>query len=272
VGFAFEDVSRQGLTRGITFQRPDGACWRVIELPLFYEQLDLFLLHKVDPFPDSVHFGEQEIVAISDCPPDGARIVDAYSKGAVPIYVEGSRLRLWYSPIPRGVFDIESPDFHLHKRMLRTVRSGRFEVRFDTAFEDCIRSCATVERPRESVPWLLPELIDAFVDAHRLGYAHSVEAWREGRLVGGVYGLAIGHIFFGESAFHLETDASKVAFAELFVQLRARGFVLIDTRSVHPHTTSLGATEIPRNEFLERLRRAVKAPGFTGSWTDWRAR
>ena len=158
----------------------------------------------------------------------------------------------WFSPDPRGILPIET--FHVPARLARVIRSGRFDVVVDRAFESVMRACA--ERPGDGT-WISEPIIECYVAIHRLGIAHSVETWHDGQLVGGLYGIHLGGAFFGESMFHRETDASKVALAALVDRLARRGFRLLDTQWVTPHLEQFGAIEIPRREYLRRLRQAL---------------
>ena len=158
----------------------------------------------------------------------------------------------WFSPDPRGILPIDS--FHLPARLARLVRSGRFEVSVDRVFEGVMRACA--ERPGDGT-WISEEILECYVAIHRLGLAHSVEVWQDGALAGGLYGVHLGGAFFGESMFHRVRDASKVALAALVDRLQRRGFVLLDTQWVTPHLQQFGAIEIPRREYLARLKRAL---------------
>ncbi|OGW62953.1 MAG: leucyl/phenylalanyl-tRNA--protein transferase [Nitrospirae bacterium RBG_16_64_22] len=173
----------------------------------------------------------------------------AYRRGLFPMAEEDGRIA-WYSPDPRGVFDLDR--FHVPRRLERVIRSGRFEIGIDADFEAVIRACAGREET-----WLNEEMIAAYADMHRKGLAHSVEARREGRLAGGLYGVALGGAFMGESMFHVETDASKVCLAHLVERLRERGFVLLDTQFLTPHLARFGARWIPRSEYLRRLTHAL---------------
>jgi leucyl/phenylalanyl-tRNA--protein transferase len=159
----------------------------------------------------------------------------------------------WFSPDPRGVLPLET--FRVPARLARTIRRGRFEIRVDTAFRAVMQACASV---REEGTWISEEIIESYTALHRLGLAHSVEAWLEGTLAGGLYGVAIGGAFFGESMFHREPDASKVALVALVDRLVRHGFALLDTQWTTPHLEQFGAVEIPRAEYLRRLRAAIK--------------
>jgi leucyl/phenylalanyl-tRNA---protein transferase len=186
----------------------------------------------------------------------GELLLTAYAAGWFPMAVEGGEIR-WFSPDPRGVLPLD--EFHVPTRLARVIRSGRFELRFDTAFEDVIRACAEAERDRDDPgTWISDDIIDSYVALHDAGVAHSVEVWRAGHLVGGLYGVALRGAFFGESMFHRETDASKVGLHALVERLRARRFVLLDTQWVTPHLEQFGAIEIPRDEYIARLHTALE--------------
>jgi len=159
----------------------------------------------------------------------------------------------WWSPDPRGIIELDQ--FHVSRSLARTLRKGGFEVTFDRAFREVITACARTRRPGG---WISPEFIAAYTALHEAGHAHSVECWRAGELVGGVYGVAVGGLFAGESMFHRADDASKVALFQLVGRLRERGFTLFDTQMVTPVTRQLGATEITRAAYLRRLAAAVR--------------
>ena len=180
-------------------------------------------------------------------------LLRAYALGWFPMGT-GRRHRIeWFSPDPRGILPLET--FHAPSRLKRTMRQSRFEVRIDTAFETVMRACA--ERDET---WITEDIVGSYVALHRLGVAHSVETWQDEMLVGGLYGVALGGAFFGESMFHSATDASKVALVGLVERLRARGFVLLDTQWVTPHLAQFGGIEIRRAEYLERLAAALPLP------------
>jgi len=182
---------------------------------------------------------------------DPALLVRAYREGIFPMALDDGEIG-WFSPDPRGILPLET--FHVPARLARVVRSGRFDVRIDTAFEAVMRACAD---RRDDGTWISEPIVAGYVALHRRGLAHAVEAWRDGQLVGGLYGVAIGGAFFGESMFHRETDASKVALVALVTRLRARGFTLLDTQWTTSHLEQFGAREIPRAEYLRRLELAV---------------
>ncbi len=162
----------------------------------------------------------------------------------------------WYSPDPRGILPLDR--VHIPRRLARVARQGRFRVAVDRAFGDVIRACAADERDADDPgSWISDEIIESYTALHHMGIAHSVETWLDDRLVGGLYGVALRGAFFGESMFHRETDASKVALVALVERLRARGYVLLDTQWVTPHLEQFGAVEIPRADYLSRLDQSL---------------
>jgi leucyl/phenylalanyl-tRNA--protein transferase len=187
-----------------------------------------------------------------------ARLLEAYRHGIFPWFSEGEPI-LWWSPDPRMV--LFPNEFKVSHSLRKTLRNDHHEVRFDSApstglrtgFEQVMRACAA---PREgaSGTWIHEEMIAAYCELHRLGYAHSVETWKNGELVGGLYGVALGRMFYGESMFSRKTDASKIALAHLAAQLARWNFGMIDCQMNTPHLASLGAREIPRKEFIARLQ------------------
>jgi leucyl/phenylalanyl-tRNA---protein transferase len=179
------------------------------------------------------------------------QLLEAYATGFFPMS-DGGRIR-WYSPNPRGILPLDR--FHAPRRLARVVRGGRFEIRVDTAFRAVIEACAA---DREEGSWISAEIVESYCALHQAGLAHSVEAWHEGKLAGGLYGVALGGAFFGESMFHKVTDASKVALAALVGRLRERGFALLDIQWVTPHLETFGAIEIPRRRYLMLLGEALR--------------
>ncbi len=176
------------------------------------------------------------------------RLLLAYRSGIFPWSVEPIT---WWSPEERGVFDLDK--FHVPRSLARTLRKNPFEITRDRAFRRVMEGCAA----REEGTWIAPEFIDAYTRLHEAGHAHSVECWRSGELVGGIYGVAVGGAFAGESMFHRASDASKVALHHLAQHLRERGFALFDIQMVTDTTAALGAIEISRAEYLRRLKKAV---------------
>jgi len=180
-------------------------------------------------------------------------LISAYSSGWFPMAVEPGQIR-WYSPDPRGIMPLDT--FHAPKRLGRIIRRQRFEVRVDSDFAAVIRACA--DRKDEEGSWIDAEILESYCALHAGGIAHSVETWKDGVLVGGLYGVALGGAFFGESMFHRATDASKVALVALVERLRARGYRLLDTQWVTAHLTQFGAVEVSRRRYLRMLQEALK--------------
>jgi len=185
-------------------------------------------------------------------------LLDAYAHGIFPWPIfDGTDVVVWWSPDPRAIFEFDQ--FHPTRRLLRTCRGGRFTVSCDRDFAGVIAGCASTA-DRVNNTWLTPAMIAAYTRLHESGHAHSIEVWREGQLVGGTYGVTIGGLYAGESMFHRETDASKVALVYLMSHLRARGYRLFDIQQRTAHTGRLGAVDIPRTEYLERLAAALALP------------
>lgn len=191
-----------------------------------------------------------------DCP----RLLDAYRHGIFPWYSDPQPV-LWWSPDPRMV--LRPPSFKvshsLRKTLLRVLRDPAWEIRVDAGFADVMRACAGAPRKGQDGTWITPEIVAAYSALHEAGYAHSVEAWYAGRRVGGLYGVGIGRMLYGESMFALQPDASKIALAALVGQARREGVEMIDCQQNTAHLSSLGGTEISRRSFLEHLRGAVDA-------------
>ena len=178
-------------------------------------------------------------------------LLHAYRNGVFPMAGEDGEIA-WYSPDPRTIIPLET--FHVPHGLKRTLKKNVFEIRLNTSFESVIRQCAT--RPET---WINEEVVESYLNLHRLGHAHSVEAWLDGRLAGGLYGVSIGGAFFGESMFHVATDASKVALHALVMRLRACGYSLLDTQWTTPHLQNFGVLEIPRKDYLARLSMCLAA-------------
>ena len=182
-------------------------------------------------------------------------LLAAYASGWFPMADEAGIIS-WYSPDPRGVMPLDT--FHVPSRLQRTLRRSSLQVQVDTAFSEVMRACAEAERDSEDGgTWISDEIITSYCALHSLGYAHSVEVRDGDRLVGGLYGVALGGAFFGESMFHTATDASKIALVTLIERLRDRGFTLLDTQWVTPHLEQFGAIEIPRPDYLQRLEASL---------------
>lgn len=227
-------------------------------------------LHWLDPNNDDAPFPDVDR-ALRE--PDGLlaaggtlapqRLLRAYRHGIFPWYSAGQPI-LWWSPDPRAIL---YPEYlHVSRSLRKTLRKNPYDVSFDTAFRDVITECA---KPRNDGrgTWLTPEMINAYCELHRLGHAHSVEAWQEGELAGGLYGIAIGKAFFGESMFARRTDASKVAFVHLVTRLQEWGYRLIDCQIASAHLSQFGAVSVPRRLFIEELARACGEMAVAGPWT-----
>jgi leucyl/phenylalanyl-tRNA---protein transferase len=181
-------------------------------------------------------------------------LLSAYATGWFPMAVAPGQIR-WYSPDPRGILPLDT--FHVPRRLARVIRQGHFEIRINTDFERVMRGCADF-RDEEDGTWIDEEIIQSYCALHVRGVAHSVETWRDDRLVGGLYGIALGGAFFGESMFHRVADASKVALVTLVDRLRARRFQLLDTQWATEHLDQFGAIEIPRRRYLQLLQDAIR--------------
>ena len=190
------------------------------------------------------------LMAGGDLTPE--RILLGYSRGIFPWYDEDSPI-LWWSPDPRCV--LFTHKLHVNARLRRTLRKCAFSCTVDTCFERVIRLCSEVPRPGQDGTWIVPDMREAYLRLHELGHAHSVEVWDGGELVGGLYGVKLGRVFFGESMLHLRASASKAAVIFLAEQLRTQGVELIDCQQATPHMLRLGAEEIPRKDFLPLVRR-----------------
>jgi leucyl/phenylalanyl-tRNA--protein transferase len=180
-------------------------------------------------------------------------LLHAYRHGIFPWYDEGDPI-LWWSPDPRAIIELDG--LHVSRRLTRTVRSGRFSLTVNRAFAEVMRGCAD----RGEGTWITGAMLRAYQTLHKLRYAHSVEVWADDKLAGGIYGVAVGGLFAGESMFTRRRDASKVALVYLVERLRERGFQLFDIQMRTEHTARLGAVEIPRKEYLARLREAIACP------------
>ena len=185
-------------------------------------------------------------------------LLEAYARGIFPWFNAGDPI-IWWSPEPRAIFDLR--DFHVPRRLAATIKQNKFRVTADTQFRAVMEGCAA---DREEGTWVTAEMIDAYTEMHERGHAHSLEVWLGDDLVGGIYGIAIGGFFAGESMFHRVRDASKVALVSLLTRLRDRGFELFDTQILNDHTEQFGAFEIPRSEYLRRLAVAIRKPAAFG--------
>lgn len=212
------------------------------------------------PVATALHEPNGLLAAGADLSP--ARLLDAYRRGIFPWFSEGEPV-LWWSPDPRMVLFLD--ELRVTRSLRKTLKNRPYEVRFDTAFSRVMQACAA-PRPGQAGTWIGPEMVAAYTRLHHLGYAHSVEVWVEGELVGGLYGVAIGAMFYGESMFSRIRDASKIALVHLVWQLRRWGFGLIDCQMKTAHLASLGAREIPRAEFISRMTSLIECPHRPGPW------
>ncbi len=215
--------------------------------------MSIFLLSDEISFPPPEHAEEDGVLAIGgDLSQE--RLLKAYSMGIFPWYSEDSPI-LWWSPDPRLVLFPE--ELRVSRSLRQCMRKALYTVTMNRAFEQVMRSCAEISRKEQSGTWITEEMIRAYTGLHRSGHAHSVEAWHNGELAGGLYGIIMGKIFFGESMFSKMSNASKVAFVTFIEQLKQKGVRLIDCQVRTEHLVNLGAREIPRREFLKVLHNAL---------------
>jgi len=196
-------------------------------------------------------------------------LLSAYRHGIFPWFNADDPI-LWWSPDPRFVISFDR--LHVSRSMARVLRRKTFEITFDVDFAGVIAGCASTPRPGQDGTWITEDMELGYRRLHELGYAHSCETWLDGALVGGVYGVALGRLFFGESMFSRASNASKAALISLCRFLDRQGFLLLDAQLHTPHVERLGGHEIPRSEFLQVVRRGVAAPGMPGSWREFALR
>jgi leucyl/phenylalanyl-tRNA--protein transferase len=224
--------------------------------------MPVYLLTKELVFPPPEGATPEGLVAVGgDTSPE--RLVLAYSQGIFPWPHAGLPL-LWFSPDPRFVIDLDS--VHVGRSLRKRVRAGEYEIRTDTAFEQTLEQCASVARPGQDGTWINDDIRSGFLALHRMGLAHSIEAWKDGALVGGLYGVALGRSFCGESMFSLASDASKVATVAMLGNLRHWGFHFVDCQVYTDHLARFGAQQWRRARFLQALRRAIAEPTRKGPW------
>ena len=231
----------------------------------------------LDPDPENIDFPHPDY-ALTE--PDGllavggdlspARIINAYVHGIFPWYSNGQPV-LWWSPNPRAVLFPEK--LHVSRSLKKLIRQGKFTTTLDTAFEQVIHACALTPRTDQDGTWITTEMEQAYIQLHKIGIAHSAECWLDDQLVGGLYGLALGKVFFGESMFSHQSNASKVAFVHLLDELKKANYALIDCQVTTDHLLTLGAEEIPRNQFLKLVEQNTR-PFFNQELenTDWLSR
>jgi leucyl/phenylalanyl-tRNA---protein transferase len=224
--------------------------------------MTVYRLGKTLSFPPPEEADPNGLLAVGgDLSPE--RLLLAYAMGIFPWYTDDTPI-LWFSPDPRGV--LAPATLVVHRSLARRLRSRCYEVTLDRSFGEVIRGCADAPRGGQKGTWITTDMIEAYEELHRLGFAHSVETWSDGRLVGGLYGVSLGTAFFGESMFARERDASKVALVHLVRQLGLWGFELLDCQVRNDHLASLGAEQWSRARFLEGLSRALQAATRRGPW------
>ena len=194
------------------------------------------------------------------------RLLLAYQSGIFPWFSEGDPI-LWWSPNPR--FILHSDHLKVSKSMRQVLRRKTFEISFDQDFSSVIRACSQIPRKGQEGTWITTDMMEAYIQLHELGFAHSVEVWKEGKLVGGLYGISLGKCFFGESMFTRQSNASKAGFITLVQQLRDHDFEMIDCQIHTPHLESLGGKNMPRKEYLEWLAQEVRHETQRGNWGEW---
>jgi leucyl/phenylalanyl-tRNA--protein transferase len=213
-------------------------------------------------FPDPGSTGSKGLIAAGGNL-EVSTLILAYSKGIFPWFSQGSPI-LWWSPDPRMV--LFPKKFRISKSLHQTIKSGKFEIKFDTEFERVIGNCARVPRRGQNDTWITRDMIKAYIRLHLEGYAHSVESYWEGKLAGGLYGVSLGRTFFGESMFYFKRDASKIALHALVEKLIDWEFDMIDVQQSTSHLKSLGAEEVSRKEFLRLLTESLKKETIRGRW------
>jgi leucyl/phenylalanyl-tRNA--protein transferase len=222
----------------------------------------IYRLPREPIFPEPRQAEPDGLLAVGgDLEPE--RLLQAYAQGIFPWFGEDSPI-LWWSPDPRMV--LVPAWLHVPRSLARTARRGNYQIRADTAFAQVIRRCSDTPRPGQDGTWITDEMVFAYERLHRLGFAHSFEAWRDGVLAGGLYGVSLGGAFFGESMFADATDASKVAFVRGVEWLARFGIELVDCQVRTDHLARFGAREIARGDFLDRLERALEKPTLRGTW------
>ncbi len=193
------------------------------------------------------------------------RLLLAYEMGIFPWYAENEPI-IWWSPDPR--FVLYSDDLKISKSMKQVLRSGKFQMSFDQHFETVIRNCQKIKRKGQRGTWITNHMYEAYIRLHEMGYAHSVEVWQDKKLVGGLYGVSLGHVFFGESMFSRLSNASKAAFIHLVSRLKPLGFDLIDCQVYTQHLARFGAQQVPRSTFLTQLSEAMQQKSLIGNWGE----
>ena len=225
--------------------------------------MTVFNLEGKDDFPPAELAGAEGLLAVGgDLSP--RRLLRAYGRGIFPWYGEGEPI-LWWSPDPR--FVLFPAEFHAGRSLKKILQRGVFTFTFDRAFGAVVSGCA-LPRPEQGGTWITPAMRDAYVDLHRLGYAHSLETWKNGELAGGIYGISLGRCFFAESMFRLADNASKAALAVLAATLQKAGFAFIDCQFPAPHLAGWGGRSVSRRCYLELLGAGLRARTRRGDWGD----
>ncbi len=224
--------------------------------------MTIFRLSDTLAFPQP-HLADQDGLLAVGGDLSQERLLLAYRLGIFPWFLEGEPY-LWWSPDPRLV--LYPDELIVSKSLKKTMKQNTFHITFDSAFHQVIQSCANTREKKNEATWIVQEMIHAYVNLHQSGYAHSVEAWSNGKLAGGLYGVALGRCFFGESMFSNKSNASKVAFVHLVQYLKKQSYQMIDCQVTTAHLKRFGAREIPRKEFLKQLDLAMKWPTNNRSW------
>lgn len=224
--------------------------------------MPLFRLSEKLDFP-SARFAEPDGLLCVGGDLSPKRLLLAYEKGIFPWFSENEPL-LWWSPDPRLVLFPEN--IHISKSLKKKIKKSPFDIKIDNAFEETIQSCAFVRKNQGGGTWIIPEMVAAYTKLYHLGYAHSIEAWHDNKLVGGLYGVCLGGSFFGESMFASESDASKIALVALADLLKKSNFDLIDCQVTTQHLVDMGAVEIPRSTFLSIIKKSVKRKMDKNLW------
>jgi leucyl/phenylalanyl-tRNA---protein transferase len=216
-------------------------------------------------FPAAEHANSDGLLAIGgDLSP--ARLLLAYERGIFPWYNKNEPI-LWWSPDPRFILHLDK--LHISKSMKKLLKKNVYQITFDTAFEDVVKNCSTIKRTHQKGTWITKEMITAYKNLHDMGAAHSAEAWCNGELCGGIYGVSLGGCFFGESMFSKKDNASKFAIIKLIEKLKKNKFAILDCQIYSDHLKSLGAEEVPRTEFLQTLKTELLKKSIHGSWTNF---
>ena len=229
--------------------------------------MQVTLLDDSNEFPSVSTAGESGIVAVGG-DLSAARLLSAYENGIFPWFNPGEMI-MWWSPSERGIIPLDG--LKIHKSMRNEINQMRYTVTYDTCFKDVITECSKSLRGEETTPetWIGDNMIDSYIELHKLGTAHSVEVWKGSELVGGLYGVSIGRMFFGESMFSKATNASKIGLVDLVGKLKSWGFGPIDCQMMNPHLKSLGAIPISREEFKTVLEKHLRSgETFLGPWTE----